>query len=68
MKLKFRKMIEKISIQNFRCFGNTTIEGFKRINLIGGLNNSGKTALLEAIILNVESSVTKIDSITLKKK
>jgi AAA15 family ATPase/GTPase len=45
-------MIEKISIKNFRCFGNTTIEGFKRINLIGGLNNSGKTALLEAILMN----------------
>ena len=60
MESNFRKMIEKISIQNFRCFGNTTIEGFKRINLIGGLNNSGKTALLEAILLNSSLSVQSV--------
>lgn len=53
-------MIEKISIKNFRCFGNTTIEGFKRINLIGGLNNSGKTALLEAILLNSSLSFQSV--------
>lgn len=45
-------MIDKITIKNFRCYGNTTIQGFKKINLIGGLNNSGKTVLLEAILLN----------------
>lgn len=45
-------MIESISIQNFRCYRNTQIKGFKRFNLIGGLNNSGKTILLEAIFLN----------------
>lgn len=45
-------MIKGINIKNFRCYNNSTIEGFKRINLIGGLNNSGKTILLEAILLN----------------
>lgn len=45
-------MIDKITVKNFRCYGNTVIQGFKRINLIGGLNNSGKTVLLEAILLN----------------
>lgn len=45
-------MIESISIQNFRCYRNTQIKGFKRLNLIGGLNNAGKTVLLEAIFLN----------------
>ena len=43
-------MIEQISIKNFRCYHDTTIKGFKRVNLIGGLNNSGKTVLLEAIL------------------
>lgn len=42
-------MIQAIDIENFRCFHKSHFEGFKRINLIGGQNNSGKTALLEAI-------------------
>ncbi|GBF80377.1 AAA family ATPase [Aphanothece sacrum] len=45
-------MIKDIEIENFRCFEHTKIEGFERVNLIGGKNNSGKTALLEAILLN----------------
>lgn len=45
-------MIRDIEIENFRCFEYTKIEGFERVNLIGGKNNSGKTALLEAILLN----------------
>jgi AAA15 family ATPase/GTPase len=44
-------MITNIEIQNFRCFDRTKIEGFDRVNLIGGKNNSGKTALLEALIV-----------------
>ena len=44
-------MINEIHIQNFRCFEDTWVSGFKNINLIGGLNNSGKTALLEALFL-----------------
>ena len=44
-------MIESISIENFRCFEHLKIKGFKSINLIGGQNNSGKTALLEALLL-----------------
>lgn len=42
-------MLLDIQIKNFRCFEDTKIEGFQRVNLIGGKNNSGKTALLEAI-------------------
>ena len=44
-------MIKEIHIQNFRCFEDTWLSGFSNINLIGGLNNSGKTALLEALFL-----------------
>jgi AAA15 family ATPase/GTPase len=46
-------MITEININRFRCYNSTTIAGFKRVNLIGGLNNSGKTVLLESILLNV---------------
>ena len=42
-------MLQQIHIQNFRCFENFKAEGFERINLIGGKNNSGKSCLLEGI-------------------
>jgi AAA15 family ATPase/GTPase len=45
-------MIKDIEINNFRCFDRLKVSGFKRINLISGKNNVGKTALLEAIFLN----------------
>jgi AAA15 family ATPase/GTPase len=44
-------MLQDIDIKNFRCFENTKISGFERVNLIGGKNNSGKTALLEALTI-----------------
>ena len=44
-------MIKDIEISNFRCFEHTKIEGFERVNLIGGKNNSGKPVLLEALIV-----------------
>ncbi|MBD1884370.1 AAA family ATPase [Microcoleus vaginatus] len=46
-------MLKEIEIQNFRCFEQIKISGFERVNLIGGKNNAGKTALLEALFLNV---------------
>lgn len=42
-------MITKLHIENFRCFRNFTLEGIRPITLIGGANNVGKTALLEAL-------------------
>lgn len=45
------QMIKSISINNFRCFENLTIEGCERINVIVGDNGTGKTALLEALFL-----------------
>ena len=45
-------MLKEIEIQNFRCFEQIKISGFERVNLIGGKNNAGKTALLEAIFLD----------------
>ena len=44
-------MFKSIAIKNFRCFDSITIDSLERINLIGGSNNVGKTALLEALFL-----------------
>ncbi len=43
--------IKSIEIKNFKCFENFKAEGFGRVNLIGGKNNVGKTAFMEACYL-----------------
>lgn len=53
-------MLKEIEIQNFRCFEQIKISGFERVNLIGGKNNAGKTALLEAIFLNVAPDASSL--------
>lgn len=45
-----------IEIEKFKCFSGFRAEGFKRVNLIGGKNNVGKTAFMEACYVNVHSS------------
>ena len=47
--------IKNIEIKNFKCFDNFKAEGFGRVNLIGGKNNVGKTAFMEAIYVNVNA-------------
>ena len=46
-------MIQKITIKNFKVFDFIEIEGFSRINVFVGANDSGKTSLLEAIFLSL---------------
>lgn len=49
-------MIQKITIENFKVFDSIEIEGFSRINVFVGVNDSGKTSLLEAIFLSLSPS------------
>ena len=44
-----------IEIKEFKCFKEFKASGFKRVNLIGGKNNIGKTAFMEACFINVHS-------------
>ncbi len=44
-------MYRTFEIKNFRCFDHLKLDDLKRVNLIGGKNNVGKTALLEALYL-----------------
>ena len=47
--------LTEIEIKQFKCFTDFKASGFKRVNLIGGKNNVGKTAFLEACCINVSS-------------
>jgi predicted ATPase len=44
-------MIEYIEIKNFKSIENLKIPGLKRVNLISGRNNTGKSSVLEALVL-----------------
>lgn len=45
--------IKYIDIESYKCFQDFSAKGFKRVNLISGKNNVGKTALLESLIINL---------------
>ena len=44
-------MITEVKLSNFRGFRSFTAQGIRRINLLVGINNSGKTSVLEALLL-----------------
>jgi len=44
-------MLKSVHIKNFRGFRDLKIEPLKRVNLMMGQNNTGKTAVLEALTL-----------------
>ncbi len=49
-------MLRDLSIHNYRCFQDFHIDDLARVNLIVGMNNSGKTSLLEAVYLLADQS------------
>ena len=44
-------MLTRMAIRNFRVFNKLDVEDLAPINLFTGLNNAGKTSLLEAVFL-----------------
>ncbi|MDR2465914.1 MAG: AAA family ATPase [Prevotellaceae bacterium] len=44
-------MIDSLHIENFRSLKRFQIDSLKRVNLIAGKNNTGKSSLLEAVAL-----------------
>lgn len=48
------EILRDVTIQNYRCFEDFTINGLSRVNLIVGSNQIGKTSFLEAIYLLVK--------------
>jgi AAA15 family ATPase/GTPase len=61
-------MIKNIEIDNFRCFNKTKVDGFSRINLFGGKNNSGKTALLESVLLGLSPKIVSVENLRRLRK
>jgi AAA15 family ATPase/GTPase len=55
--------INNIRISNYKCFNEFEVTNLKRVNLIAGKNNSGKTSFMEACFLLSNSFNTfKLDS------
>ena len=46
-----RSQFSDVHVQHYRGLDGLALDGLKRINLIAGVNNAGKTSLLEAIYL-----------------
>lgn len=46
-------MFKSITINNFKCFKDFEAGGFTDVNLIGGKNNVGKTAFMEACFVGL---------------
>jgi hypothetical protein len=44
-------MITRLDIENFRGLRNVTLDGLRNVNLIVGGNDTGKTSVLEALVL-----------------
>lgn len=56
-------MIENLNIENFMLFEKLEIPTLKRVNLIGGRNNSGKTALVESIRILISKNIGAINEV-----
>lgn len=61
-------MLTELNIQNFRLFKKLELKGLRRINLFAGKNNTGKTALLEALrIIAADAHVTVVNNIIARR-
>lgn len=68
-----KHFVKNISFENFKCFKELKYSGFKRVNLIGGKNNIGKTSFMEGLNLalssnNVNQLYLNINEILIRKR
>lgn len=54
--------IKSLHIENFRAFKSFDLPNVRKINLIGGMNNAGKSSLLEAVHV-LSSAGTKLHTL-----
>jgi len=65
--------LTEIEIKEFKCFTDFKASGFKRVNLIGGKNNIGKTAFIEACHIssfsrNINTMITAIYAVKFRRE
>ena len=60
-------MIAALEVEGFRGFRRLKVEGLGRVNLIIGRNNSGKTALMEAMAIAADVSTTAFSLVSLQE-
>jgi hypothetical protein len=59
-------MLKSLTIENFRCFPSFELQPLGRLNLLVGMNNSGKTSILEAIqLLTSQSNLESLQEVML---
>lgn len=56
-------LLQKINVQNFRCFTNMTVSFDPKLTVLVGANGSGKTAVLDVLAPGLESLVKKLAGI-----
>jgi hypothetical protein len=56
----WNRMIEQVSIKNFRCFADLVVSELKPINIIVGPNSSGKSAFVESVFLSSSSTAANV--------
>ena len=50
-------ILKKISVKNFKCFSDCSLE-FSKLNVFTGANSSGKSSILDAILTTAQSHQT----------
>ena len=59
----------KITLENFMTHGSLTIEPNARVNLITGVNGSGKSSILQAIVIGLgKNFITRHELIRLMRR
>ena len=49
-------MLTSIEIQNFKSISNLKNDSLEKVNIITGSTNSGKTNLLQAVLIHLDST------------
>ena len=59
--------LEKLQLQNFRCFKDVEINFHKKMTIIVGANGAGKSSIMEGAAIAVSSLFIKMDGLPAKK-
>ncbi|MCB1640008.1 MAG: AAA family ATPase, partial [Thiothrix sp.] len=61
-------MLDSLYIRNFRCFEDLQVESLGRVNLVVGKNNTGKSTLLESVLLLASAGANQVIHEILNKR